>query len=107
MAKFHALLAAENYDAIWAGTSTDMRSVTPKEKLERLLVAVHTKLGKTKTSKQVGWQENATTSGRYSEVVMDTQYERGAAREDFVFRHEGDRLLLSGYNINSTDMMVN
>jgi hypothetical protein len=104
---FHVQLDAEDYDGIWATTSPDFRKASRKEDLQKFLTAVHTKLGKVRESKQITWQKMAHTSGSFTKVVMDTRFEKGTGQEEFMFQAGDNRTELSGYHINSTDMMIN
>jgi len=105
---FHADLDAGNFDAIWNDAGPQMHKAAKKEQLVGLLAAVHRKLGKVKDSKQVGWNSNATTSGMFTTVTMETTFEKGKGTEQFVYaKGEDDRLALVGYNIQSQQMMLN
>ncbi len=104
---FHADLRGERYDDIWAETSADLRKATSKEDFLNLMKAIHRKLGRVKSSQNAGWNANATTSGTFISVQMQTEFERGSGVEQFVYLKKEDRLYLSGYNINSQDLLIN
>lgn len=104
---FHTELDAGQYDAIWMNASPDFRKVAKRADLEKLLAAIHKKLGAVKQSKQTGWKTNATTDGTFVTLQMDTTFEKGTGRETFLYIRKGKDLELEGYNINSTDMMEN
>lgn len=106
--EFHDRLSAGQYDAIWANTSSDLRSEASREEFTRLLTAVNTKLGKVVEAKQVGWNSNNTNGVSTVQMVFDTRFERGEGQETIVFRWvSDDRLALAGYHINSNDMLIN
>lgn len=106
--QFHQGLDAGGWQAIWASADPQLRKTTTRAQFGKLLDAVHGKLGKVKTSQQVGWNAEATTGGSFVTVTMQTTFERGAGTEQFVFRKgEADKLTLVGYNIQSQDMMLN
>lgn len=106
IAAFHRQLDAENYSAIWQAASADMKGATSETQFMDLLGAVHRKLGKVVRTEQVGWNSNVSTSGSFAQVQMDTTFEHGKGMETFIYRKVDEELKLSGYNINSTDMML-
>ncbi|MEE4452608.1 DUF4019 domain-containing protein [Novosphingobium resinovorum] len=106
--RFHAALDAGHSQAIWDATGADMRKATTQQQFVALLDAVHRKLGRVKSSKQVGWNSNSTTGGSFMTVTNETVFERGSGTEQFVFRkEEADKLALVGYHIQSNEMMLN
>jgi len=110
VARFHAALDAGQVQKIWTTADPDLRKSTRREDFEKLLDAVHRKLGKVTASKQVGWNANATNSGTFLTVTMQTTFENGAGTEQFVYRKgkgEGAPPTLVGYTIQSQDMMLN
>lgn len=104
---FHDDLNRGEYDLIWKETAPAFKQATPSADFENLLAAVARKLGKVKSSEQVGWEVKATTNGKLTVLVMDTEFERGSGRETFTYVRNGDRLDLLGYNINSQAMLLN
>lgn len=105
---FHAALDAGQWQQLWAQADPELHKAAQREQFGKFLEAVHRKLGKVQSSKQVGWNANATTGGTYLTVTMQTRFERGEGTEQFVYRKgEGDALKLVGYNIQSQDMMLN
>jgi len=108
VARFHAALDAERYQAIWDMTGPQMRAAAKQSDFEVLLRAVHRKLGKVTATKQVGWNANAGTAGSTVTLTMDTTFARGSGTETFVYAKGADqRLQLAGYSINSQQMMLN
>ena len=107
VARFHAALDAGNYDGIWGMTGPTFRAATKRAEFQKVLEAVHRKLGKVRNSKQTGWNANAGTSGRTLVVTMATTFERGSGTETFTYAKDADQLMLAGYNIQSEEMMLN
>jgi hypothetical protein len=106
--KFHRALDAGNSQGIWASAGADLHQATPRAQFVAVLDAVHRKLGKVKSTKQVGWNSNATTSGSFVTLTNETVFERGTGTEQFVYRKgDADKLSLAGYHIQSNDMMLN
>lgn len=108
IAGFHRDLDADKLTHIWTTADPEMRKAVQRAEFDRLLSAVHTKLGKVKQTKQVGWNTNATTGGTYLTATMQTTFEKGSGTEQFVYRKgKDDALTLVRYNIDSRDMMLN
>lgn len=108
IASFHADLDAGKFDKIWTSADPDLRKATRKGDFEKLLKAVHTKLGAVKTTRQVGWNTNATTSGTFLTATFQTTFEKGSGNEQFTYRKgKGDAVTLVRYGIDSQDMMLN
>lgn len=104
---FHARLNNENYDGIYDKTSSEFRSVTSQEEFEKLLSAIHGKLGRVESSKQNGWQANNFNGVSTIVIGMETTFEKGDAQETFTYLREGKELMLQGYNINSAALFYN
>lgn len=106
--KFHQALDAGDLRAIWKQADPALRQGAQRTELEKVLDAVHRKLGKVKQTKQVGWNANATTGGTFVTLTYQTTFERGPGGEQFVYRKgDGGKIALTGYNIESQDMMLN
>jgi hypothetical protein len=105
--RFHAALDQGQWQAIWNTTAPQFRQQTRQADFERILQAVHRKLGKVKQSKQVGWNANAGTSQSSVTVTMATDFERGSGTEQFIYVKAADQSLeLAGYDIQSKEMML-
>lgn len=108
VARFHAALDAEQWQAIWKTTDPQMRQQTKQADFQRILEAVHRKLGKVRQTKQVGWNANASTSGSTLTLTMETAFEHGSGTEQFVYMRAADQpLKLAGYDIQSQEMLLN
>ena len=104
---FHADLDAERYEDIWKETAPQMRNVIKAKEFEKLLSAIHHKLGKVLVAKQADWRANATTQGTFVVLGMDSKFEKGQAQETFTYVRDGKDLKLVGYNINSPALIIN
>lgn len=106
--RFHDDLDAGRSRAIWDATGAEMRAATTQKQFVALLDAVHRKLGNVRSSKQLGWNRNASTNGSFMTVTNETVFDRGSGTETFVFRKaKADELALVGYHIESNEMMAN
>jgi hypothetical protein len=67
---------------------------------------VHRKLGVVASSDRQTWNVNYNTSGSYVTLTYRTKYAEGEATEQFVYRLESDKALLSGYHISSNALIL-
>ena len=104
--RFHEMLDAEQFDAIYDQSSDGMKSSVTKERLVSLLQAVHKKLGVTRASDLQGWNVNYQTSGSFVTLTYATTYAQDKAEEKFVYRLEGEKALLAGYHIESDALIT-
>ncbi|MEQ7873896.1 DUF3887 domain-containing protein [Sphingomonas sp. ASV193] len=104
---FHAALNAGKFDQIYASSDAEMKASTTTDAMRKLLDAIHRKLGNFESGKTVGWNDNSTTNGHFLTLNRNAQFERGTAKEQFVFRINGSHSTLAGYNINSNELITN
>jgi hypothetical protein len=100
VAIFHQRLDADDFEAIWRDCGPDIQT-TDKKAFAQLLAAVHGKLGNVRTSKQVGWRSQVDTAGSFTELTMQTTFERGRGEESFVYKGSGAGQKLAGYHIRA------
>lgn len=103
--RFHQMLDAGQFDAIYDGSAPKMKVAATKATFVQLMDAIHRKLGVVKEAKQQGWNVNYMNGVGTITLSYQTQFASGSGAEQFVYR-TGDRPLLIGYNINSTDLMI-
>jgi hypothetical protein len=104
--QFHHQLDAGQFEGIYDASAPEMKASTPKANFIRFMDAVHRKLGAVKEAKQQGWGVNYTNGVGTVTLNYQTQFANGSGAEQFVYR-TGSAAALLGYNINSTDLVVN
>jgi hypothetical protein len=104
---FHQQLDAGKFVDTWQNAAPDLRAVTPKDKWLALLDAVHRKLGKFKSAKTVGWNDNFNNGRHFIVLNQQAEYERGSAQEQFVYRIDAGKAALAGYHVNSEALILN
>ena len=104
--KFHEMLDAGQFDAIYAASSDDFKKATTRESFVPVLEAVHRKLGATRSSHLKRWDVRYYTSGIFVTLNYSTAYAEGEAFEQFVYRLQGEKALLAGYHINSNALII-
>ena len=107
IAAFHSDLNAGNFDRLYNGSGAELKAATSKEMFAKILNAVHSKLGLFRNGKSVGWNDNATTGGRYVTINYEAAYEKGSAQENFVYSIDGKQAALVGYHVNSEALLLN
>jgi hypothetical protein len=102
---FHQRLNRSDYGSIWGSTGQAFRDVTHEDQFDRLLNAVHTRLGAVKSSEDSGWRVNYTNNGVFKLIDRRTSFEKGKGEESFVFQVKDEGLQLVGYHINSMQLL--
>ena len=105
VAAFHQAMNSEQYAQIYDRSDSQMKQATSRDRFVKLITIFHNKLGLFRTGKTVGWNDNATASGRFVTLNREAQFERGPATEEFIFRVAGDQAVLVGYHVNS-DLLI-
>jgi hypothetical protein len=103
---FHSQLDSERYSEMYAQADEDFKKAGSQEELEKLVRAVHQKLGKVRTANQVGYLVNVSTNGTFVTLTYDTAFADGKATEQFVWRLRDGRAALYNYNVNSIDLVT-
>ena len=106
VARFHEALDRGKFNVIYAGSGQDLKEVTSQQDFTNLLSAIHRKLGRFRSGKTIGWNVNYRTGGNFVTLNREAQFERGPAKEQFIFRLSGDRAILVGYHINSNTLIT-
>jgi hypothetical protein len=104
--RFHEMLDAGQFEAIYEAASEDLRKATRQDSFVALLEAIHRKLGATKSSAERTWNVNYHTSGTFVTLEYSTAYAEGDAAEQFVYRLQDGKALLAGYHINSNALIL-
>jgi lysophospholipid acyltransferase (LPLAT)-like uncharacterized protein len=104
--RFHEQLNAGEAGAIWDGAHDSFRQAVSRERNGELMAAILRKLGKVTGSTGNGWQLNSHNLTTTVRLQQSTTFERGSATESFVFRMEGGKAVLVGYNIQSLDLII-
>ena len=107
VARFHQQLDAGRFADTLENTTPQLAAAAGREKWLALLTAVHAKLGKFRSAKTVGWNDNFTNGDHFITLNVASQYERGTAQEQFVYRIWGEKALLAGYHVNSDALILN
>ena len=104
--QFHAELNAGHYAQLYEKSASEMKTSTKPDQFIAFLTGAHKKLGAFKSGKRVGWNDNHTTGGHFVTLQYESQFERGPAQEQFIYRLRDNQPFLVGYNINSAVFVI-
>lgn len=102
-AEFHKRLNSEQYHEIYTQADRQFRESASEEEITSFLRGVHEKLGNAGDANRKNIMVKATPGGTYATVIYETKFTSGSGTETYVWRLDGERLLLVGYNIQSRD----
>jgi len=106
VAEFHKLYNDGKFKEIFDASHAALKTATPETKFLEFLSAVQRKLGKVTQTANAGF--NVNTFNLTTRVVLNqnTTFEQGNATEVFTFEMNGEKAVLVGYNINSTELIL-
>jgi len=99
--EFHERCSRSAFDDIYAASDPEMQSSASKDEFLKLMNGVQKKLGAWQTSSSLGWNVMAGTKGIRVSLGFQSTFEKGAAKEQFVWHVQGDKAALVGYHVNS------
>jgi hypothetical protein len=102
----HAQMDNGQFLQIYAQADPGLRSATKQQDFLDFVGAVHRKLGKVQTATRASYFVNFTTSGTRVRLNYETKFEGGDAQEEFVWKIKGQDVVLLGYHINSTALIL-
>lgn len=103
---FHSQLDSEYYAEIYAQTDEEFKKSSGQEQFEKVLKAVHQKLGKVQAANQASWLVNVGSDGAFVTLTYNTHFVDGTATEQFVWHVRDGRAALLNYTINSPDLIT-
>jgi hypothetical protein len=106
VATFHKRFNASEFGVIYDLSSDDFKQSARKDDMVRFFEAVRLRLGEAIDRKKVRWEVNYHTSGTIVSVTYETQFKKGNATEQFMFRMSSSNVVLAGYRIDSRDLIT-
>jgi hypothetical protein len=106
VARFHEMLKRRNFEAMYAATGAEFKSLVPRATALALFAAIDRKLGSLRQTKQINWNVNTRNLITTVALVYQSRFEAGEATETFTFRVQNGKPELIGYNIASMDMLI-
>jgi hypothetical protein len=98
---FRNYAAKCEFVSIYREAAPEFQKSATEADFMKLMEGVGRKLGAWQSSKPPAWRVFAGTGGRTVTFAYASQFEKGSANEEFIWRIEGDRAILVGYHINS------
>jgi hypothetical protein len=105
--EFRARCARADFSRIYKEAAPEFRNTVAEADFAKLLEGVSQKLGTWQSSKPPAWTAFSGTGGRRVTLKYDSQFEKGAAVEEFIWRIQEGRGVLLGYHINSPVFLAN
>lgn len=105
VATFHSQLNSEQYHDIYSHASEAFQKSATEAEITEFLSAVHRKLGHAKDTNEKTFFVNFGTAGTMVTLTYETQFDDGAASEQFVWR-VGSEPVLVNYRIDSRALIT-
>jgi hypothetical protein len=103
---FHQQMASGSVAGIYQNSDPDFQKATSREQSDALFGAVARKLGAPLDCTQGVTTIAVTTSGTIIRSQCTTRFSKNATgTESFVWRKNGDKFRLLGYNVNSPELI--
>lgn len=99
--KVHGQLNGGRCAEIRDQASSDFKELTSAESWKTTCDQLAAGLGKFVSLAQTGWNDEVGTNGHIIRLNYDSEFEKGKAQEQFLFRIDGGKAVLVGYHVNS------
>ena len=99
--KVHSQLNGGQCAEIRDQASTEFKELSSAESWKTVCDQLAAGLGKFVSLAQVGWNDEVGTNGHIIRINYDSEFEKGKAQEQFLFRIDGGKAVLVGYHVNS------
>jgi hypothetical protein len=98
---FRGHAAKGEFASIYREAAPEFQKSTTEADFAKLMEGIARKLGAWQSSKPPAWRVFSGTGGRTVTFGYASQFDKGNANEEFIWRIEGDGAHLVGYHINS------
>jgi len=98
---FRRRAANSEFTSIYRAAAPEFQQSTTEAAFAKLMEGIGRRLGAWQSSKPPAWKVFSGTGGRTVTFGYASQFEKGPANEEFIWRIQGDRAILVGYHINS------
>lgn len=102
VSEFRSRVAEKSYADIYRTAGPELRQATSEEHFERFMSALERKLGAWQSAEEPAWNVTRGTGGHLVRLTYQSQFAKGPASEQFVWRIERSGAMLLGYHVNST-----
>lgn len=98
---FRARWLSRSYTEIYRQAAPEFRASGSEEQFTKLINAIHRKLGQWRSAEEPTWVVSTGTAGTMVMLGYKSQFEKGPATEQFVWRIKGGEARLVSYHVNS------
>ncbi|MGQ0542979.1 MAG: hypothetical protein ACT4O9_14175 [Blastocatellia bacterium] len=105
IAEFHERFNHGQIGEIYHAAHSNFKAATTEDEFNKLMNAVTRKLGKVKSTTNQNWNVKAFNLTTTIVMVQNTEFEQGKGTETFTFAIDGEKAVLLGYYINSSDLI--
>ena len=101
VAEFRSRAAQKSYGEIYRTAGAELRQTATEEQFERFMTTLDRRLGAWQSAAEPAWNVTRGTGGHLVRLTYQSQFTKGAASEQFVWRMENGGAALLGYHVNS------
>jgi hypothetical protein len=106
VAEFRSRVAQKSYGEIYRTAGAELRQTATEEQFERFMSTLDRRLGAWQSAAEPAWNVTRGTGGHLVRLTYQSQFAKGAASEQFVWRMENGGPALLGYHVNSPLLMA-
>jgi hypothetical protein len=106
VAEFRSRAAQKSYGEIYRTAGAELRQAATEEQFERLMTTLDRRLGAWQSAAEPAWTVTRGTGGHLVRLTYQSQFAKGAASEQFVWRLDNGGPALLGYHVNSPLLMA-
>ena len=101
VADFRTSYFEGKFDEMYARAAPEFRQQTTIGDWQKLMRIMRSRLGQVRSQSDPAWNVNATTAGTFVTQLYQTEFEKGKATEQFIWKLDGKSAALVAYRINS------
>ena len=106
VAEFRSRAAQKSYGEIYRTAGAELRQTATEEQFERFMTTLDRRLGTWQSAAEPAWNVTRGTGGHLVRLTYQSQFAKGTASEQFVWRMENGGAALLGYHVNSPLLMA-
>ena len=106
VAEFRSRVAQTSYGEIYRTAGAELRQGATEEQFERFMTTLDRRLGAWQSAAEPAWNVTRGTGGHLVRLTYPSQFAKGAASEQFVWRLETGGPALLGSHVNSPLLMA-
>jgi uncharacterized protein DUF4019 len=104
--EFRSRAAQKSYGEIYRTAGAELRKGATEAQFERFMTTLDRRLGAWQSAAEPAWNVTRGTGGHLVRLTYESQFAKGAASEQFVWRLETGGPALLGYHVNSPLLMA-